>query len=200
MPYHPVAFRVSAVPRRERIHVAIRLLLLVGLGAIGWSSIYWLAYLLLPALAALLILQKGADRYLIEDAPAITRGLRWLAAAYGYLWLLTDALPSTSTASPVTLEIDASGTPTPVSSLLRLVRTLPALVLLILVSCLAGILWCIAALSILVSQTLPPAIGEFLTATLRYQFRLIAYHLSLVDRYPAFELANLPPTQASSAA
>jgi hypothetical protein len=200
MAAHPVAFRVSVAPQRERIHVAIRLLLLIGLGAIGCSSIYWLAYLLLPALAALLIQQKGADRYLAEEAPAITRALRWFAAAYGYLWLLTDALPSTATASPVTLEIDAGGAPTAPSALLRLVRSLPALALLILFSCAAGILWFLAALSILVSQRLPPAMGEFLTATLRYQFRLIAYHLSLVDRYPAFDLENLPHSPASSAA
>jgi hypothetical protein len=180
--------------------VAIRLLLLVALGAIGCSSIYWLVYLALPALTALLILQQGADRYLSEDAPAITRALRWIAAAYGYLWLLTDSPPSTATASPVTLEIEAGGSPTAASALLRLVRSLPALALLILCSVVAGMIWFLAALSILVSQRLPPVMGEFLTATLRYQFRLIAYHLSLVDRYPAFDLASQPRASASSAA
>lgn len=180
--------------------MAFRLLLLLALGSIGCSSVYWLAYLLLPALAALLIQQKGAERYVVEDAPAITRALRWLAAAYGYLWLLTDELPSTSSASPVTLEIDASGSPTATSALLRLVQSLPALLLLILFSSIAGFLWIFAALSVLVSQRVPPALGEFLTATLRYQFRLIAYHLSLVERYPAFDLASLSQSSASSAA
>lgn len=180
--------------------MAIRLLLLMALGAIGCSSIYWLAYLTLPALAALLILQRGADRYVFEDGAAIARGLRWLAAAYSYLWLLTDELPTTSTTSPVTLEIVAGGSPTAGSALLRLVRSLPALALLILLSLIAGLLWFFAALSILVSQRVPPALAEFLTAALRYQFRLIAYHLSLVDRYPAFEIESLPHTPASSAA
>jgi hypothetical protein len=180
--------------------VAIRLLLLVALGAIGCPSIYWLAYLALPALAALLILQKGAERYLVEDAPRITRALRWLAAAYAYLWLLTDTLPSTSTDLPVVLEIDSGGSPTAASALLRLVRSLPAWVLLLLFSFVAGMLWFFAAVSVLVSQRIPPALGEFLAATLRYQFRLLAYHVSLVDRYPVFELANLPHPSAPSAA
>ena len=180
--------------------MGIRLLLLLALGAIGCSSIYWLAYFLLPALAALLILQDGSERYVNEAAPAITRALRWLAAAYAYLWLLTDELPSMSRASPVSLEIEAGGSPTPASALLRLVRSLPAMVLLILCSVVSGFLWFIAALSILLSERVPAALGEFLTATLRYQFRLVAYHLSLVDRYPAFDLASLPPTPASSAA
>ena len=57
--------------------MGIRLLLLLALGAIGCSSIYWLAYFLLPALAALLILQDGSERYVNEAAPAITRALRW---------------------------------------------------------------------------------------------------------------------------
>ena len=180
--------------------MAIRLLLLLVLGAIGCSSIYWLAYFLLPTLAALLILQSGGERYVSDDAPAITRTLRWVAAGYGYLWLLTDELPSTSKASPITLEIDAGGSPTPASALWRLVRSLPALVLLILCSFVSSFVWLLAALSILVSQRVPAALGEFLSATLRYQFRLIAYHLSLVDRYPAFDLASLPHTPASSAA
>jgi hypothetical protein len=176
------------------------LLLLLALGAIGCSSLYWFAYFLLPALAALLIQQGGGERYVSEDAPAITRVLRWLAAAYAYLWLLTDEVPTTSHAAPVTLEIDTGGSPSPASALLRLFRSIPALLVLILCSLISSLLWIFAALSILVSQRVPPALSDFLTATLRYQFRLIAYHLSLVERYPSFDLAPLPRTPASSAA
>jgi hypothetical protein len=40
---------------------------------------------------------------------------------------------------------------------------------------------------VLASERVPPALSDFIEATLRYQFRLFAYHLSLVDRYPSFE-------------
>src|SRR6185295_10310825 len=152
---------------------------------IGCSSVYWIAYLALPALAASFILQRGSGQYLSEVAPVVVRVLRWLAAAYAYLWLLTDEPPGVAGASPALLEIETGGAPTAASALARLVRSLPALLLMILLSFAAGLLWIVAALFILVSEQVPTGLSDFLTAALRYQFRLIAYHLSLVDRYPS---------------
>jgi hypothetical protein len=40
---------------------------------------------------------------------------------------------------------------------------------------------------ILVRRRLPAVVFEFFHMKLRGQFRLIAYHLSLVDVYPSFE-------------
>ena len=75
--------------------------------------------------------------------------------------------------------------PTPTSALLRLVFSLPALVLLALLSAAAGILWVVGAVLILIRKQLPGAIADILTFTLRFQFQLVAYHLSLVERYPS---------------
>jgi CBS domain-containing protein len=55
---HSVGFQVERPPRMARIHVIIRLALLLAIGAIGCSSFYWLLYLTIPAIAALLIAQK----------------------------------------------------------------------------------------------------------------------------------------------
>ncbi len=68
---HPVHFRVVFPEQMNRIHVIIRLVLLAAIGAAGCSSLYWLLFLGLPALAALFIVQKGAPRYLEEDAPRV---------------------------------------------------------------------------------------------------------------------------------
>jgi hypothetical protein len=189
---HPVEFTVSPPAEQERVHVAIRLVLLLALGAIGCSSLYWLLYLLLPALAALLIAGHGAARYLADDAPGAVRALRWLASAYAYLWLLSDA-PPLAESSP--LELEPGGAPTAGSALARLVYSLPALVVLAILSFVAGFAWIIGALAILVRRRQPRAIAAFLALTLRYQFRLIAYHLSLVDRYPS--LADTPAAHAT---
>jgi hypothetical protein len=183
---HPVRFRVDRPREMERIHVLIRVVLLLALGAVGWSSLYWLLYLALPAVAALLISQKGFERYFAEDAPRIVRVLRWLAAAYAYLWLLTDTFP-TSEGSSVELEVETGGTPTAGSALLRLLSSVPALLLLAVLSLAAGFLWLIGALALLAQNRVPTAIADFLELTLRYQFRFIAYHLSLVERYPSLE-------------
>lgn len=186
---HPVQLRVEPAPRLMRIHVVIRLVLLAALGTLGCSSLYWLLYLAIPAGVALALSQTGSERYLAQSAPRIARVLGWLAGAYAYLWLLTDELPSTAPdperPSPVALAIDFGGTPTIGAALLRLVYSLPALVVLAILSFAATILWVVAAIWILVAERAPAGLADFFALTLRYQFRLIAYHLSLVDRYPS---------------
>jgi hypothetical protein len=187
MAMHPVHLRIEPSANMARVHVVIRLALLLALGALGLSSLYWLLYLVLPAIAALVLSQRGAQRYLSEDGPPIVRVLRWLAGAYAYLWLLTDAFPTSEAGGAVDLEVDVGGSPTPSSALLRLLNSLPALLILVLLSLAAGIIWLIGAIVILIRKRMPAALANFLALTLRYQFRLAAFHLSLVDRYPSFE-------------
>ena len=184
---HPVHLLVQRTPSFARVHVVIRLALLLAIGSIGCSSVYWLLYLALPALVAILVMQKGGARYVSDAAPRVVHVLRWLAGAYAYLWLLTDALPTTDAVGPVELVVQVSGTPTAASALSRLLYSLPALILAAVLSVAAAVLWLVGAIVVLVKQKMPAAIGDFLTLTLRYQARLIAYHLSLVERYPSLE-------------
>jgi hypothetical protein len=180
----PVQFRVESSPM-SRAQVAVRVVLLVALATIGCSSLYWLIYLALPAIAALLISRDGAEGYLAKDAPRVVRVLRWAAAAYAYLWLLTDDVPSPDGAGPVELTVDVGGRPTASSAVGRLVTSLPALLLLAALSMIAAVLWVTGALAILVTGRVPTAIAEFVAMKIGYQFRLVAYHLSLVDAYPS---------------
>ena len=192
MTRHPVQLHIDRPTQTRRIEVVIRLVLLVALGTIGCSSIYWLLYLALPALAAVVITQKGGERFLAEEGPRVVRVLRWFASAYGYLWLLSDVLP-TADGSPVDLQIEVGGRPTATSALLRLIYSLPVLILVVVLSLAGGFLWLIGAAYALVKQRMPGAIADFLALTLRVQFRLLAYHLSLVERYPSLEDAGLLP-------
>jgi len=184
----------------QRIHVIIRLAFLVALGAVGCSSLYWILYLALPATAALLISQNGPQRYLAQNAPSFVRVLRWAAGAYAYLWLLTDRLPTSEADQPVELEVELGGAPSAGSALLRLLSSLPALVLLAILSFAAAVLWVIGAATILVMGRMPSAIADFIAMKLRYQFRLIAYHFSLVDTYPSLEDLPMPHVPHSGAA
>ena len=181
---HPVQLLVEHPLRTRRIHVATRLLLLVAGGALGCSAIYGALYLALPAIAAAVIAGKGGERCLREDSPHVLRILRWLASAYAYMWMLTDVLP-TAEAGPIDLRIAPSGVPTAGSALLRVLTSIPALVLLALLSAAAALAWVMGAVCILISERMPAAIADFLALTLRVQFRLVAYHLSLVERYPS---------------
>ena len=187
MTTHPVHFFVEPAGQMQRVHVVIRFVLLIALGTIGISSLYWFLYLALPALAALLISQHGAARYLEEYAPRTVRVLRWLAAAYAYLWLLTDQLPGSETERSVELQVEAGGAPTTGSALLRILYSIPAAIFLAVLSFIGVLLWIVGAVWVLFAQRVPAAIADYLAMTLRYQFRLVAYHLSLVDRYPSLE-------------
>ena len=190
---HPVQFSVRPRGAVARVQVVIRLVLLAAISVVGCASIYWILYLGLPAVVAALVVSKGQGWYLMEGAPRLVRGLRWLAAAYAYLWLLTDELPSSANAGAARLNIVVDGTPTAGSSLLRLVYSLPALLLAAVLSVAAALVWLLAAVAILISERMPVALGDFLTLTLRYQARLMAYHLSLVNRYPSLaEPAAMP--------
>jgi hypothetical protein len=144
---------------------------------------------------AIVVMNKGGGRYLREDAPRVVPVLRWLAGAYAYLWLLTDATPTAEAGGPVDLTVDVGveGNLTPATALLRLIYSLPALVLVAVLTVAAGLLWLVGAAFILVRERMPAAIAEFLALTLAVQLRLCAYHLSLTDRYPSLEAAGLAP-------
>jgi hypothetical protein len=62
----------------------------------------------------------------------------------------------------------------------------------------SGLAWLVGAAVILVSGRIPAAVADLLATMLRYQLRLLAYHLSLVDRYPSLEDAaltdDIPPS------
>jgi hypothetical protein len=182
----PVQLQIGQALTRARFHVLVRLILLIVLGSVGCSSLYWLLYLAIPALVAVAVSGRGGERYLAEDAPRLARALGWLASAYAYLWLLTDEAPGASGERAVQLHLELGPPPTARSALLRLVTSLPALILLALLSLLSAVLWVFGAIVILASERAPTSVLGFIERMLRYQFRLAAYHLSLVDRYPTF--------------
>jgi hypothetical protein len=198
MSSHPVQFHVER-SRMQRMQVVVRLAILAALGAVGCSSVYWLIYLALPAVAAVLVSRDGAERYLRDDAPPAARVLVWMAGAYAYLWLLTDALPGSDASDPVELAVEVGGKPTAGSALLRLITSLPALLLLAVLSMAAVPLWIVGAIAVLATERMPAALADFIAMKLRYQFRLVAYHLSLVDAYPLLVDAPLPHAPSGAA-
>lgn len=194
---HPVQLVAESVTRIPRVHVVIRLVLLLALTTLGVSSIYWCLYLALPAIVALVLTKKGGAGYLAEDAPRVARALRWIANAYAYLWFLSNELP-TGDANPIHIQIEPGGAPTVTSALLRLVYSVPALLLVAVLSLAAALVWIVAAVVALVTERVPSALADFLALTLRVQLRFAAYHLSLVDRYPSLEGSATAPFRSTA--
>ncbi len=159
-------------------------MILLVLMAMSASWVSWLFWLGLPVFATLFVLQKGGDAYLRDEGAAIGRILHWLASAYAYLGLLTDELPTRKPSPAVRFELVTDLAPTARLALLRIITSIPALLLLVLLWILASILWIVGAVVVLVRERAPAAVQDFLELTVRFQLRVIAYHLSLVDTYP----------------
>lgn len=196
---YPVTFEVTQPPKFERPQVFIRIVAYILL-----SLIMSLAYWGLPIVAAIWASQKGSQRYLEEDGPKVTGWLRWMTALSAYVYMLTDRFPSEEDTS-VTYEVQPTGSPSVGSALLRLITSIPSLIVFSILNWVAGIIWVIAAIMILIQETYPQGLYDFQCGVVRWQARLVAYHSSLVGEYPpfAFDMGSqsaAPPTPSAPAA
>jgi hypothetical protein len=189
MPY-PVTFDVEQPGRFDRGQVVLRLLILIILailgGALGW--IYGLVYLAIPVLAAILISQRGSERYIADAPDNMVRWLRVITGFYAYISLLTDSFPDDAPGGPVRFDVQAHGTPSLGDALLRIILAIPHAVVLWFLGIVAAILAIIAAVMILVQESYPASIYGFLRGYVRWQARVLAYMAALTQDYPPFEL------------
>jgi hypothetical protein len=190
MASYGATFDIAPPQKFDRVHVAIRVLIFVVMamlaGVIGW--LYGAAYLAVPVAAAILISQRGAEQYLAGANENMTKWLRYLLAFYAYMGLLTDRLPNEEPKETLHFEVATSGSPTAGSALLRIILAIPSAFVLGLLGIVAAILMLYAAIMILIQETYPQGVYNFLRGVLRWEARLLAYVASLVDEYPPFAL------------
>jgi hypothetical protein len=181
----PVGFDLERPPAFDRAHVLLRVALLVVIGWIGHP--FGLLWIGLPVLAAILVSQKGGQRYLDENGPTVTRVLNWILDITAYVGLLTDRLP-TAGEHPVRFEVERSGTPTTGSTLLRIIYVIPSLIVFAVLMWIGSIVWVIALVYVLVKGSYPAGLWRFLRGLLRWEACVLAYLASLNGRYPPFTL------------
>jgi len=178
----------------SRAHLLLRLLIAIALGglanAVGWPG--GVLYFALPAVVAVLIAQHGAPRFFERDAPVVTRVLSWVMGFHAYMGLLTDHFPLAAADEPVRYEGVPEGTPTVGSAVLRVVMTIPAVIVLWLLSIASCIVWVLAAIAILAVQHYPRSWFDFQCGVLRFAARVFAYHGSLVSTYPPIKVEAGP--------
>ncbi len=191
---YPVTFDVERPSEFRRVHVFLRLALLVVIGWIGHP--FGLLWLGIPVVAAILVSQKGGQRYLDENGPMVTRVLSWILAVVAYLALLTDRLPG-GDEDPVRFEVERSGSPTVGSALLRILYAIPSLIVLALLVFAGAIVWVIAVVLVLVNERNPESLWRFLRGIVRWEACLFVYLASLVDRHPPFRLETGPVSPAA---
>jgi Domain of unknown function (DUF4389) len=184
MPY-PVVFDVDRPPSFKRVHVLLRIAMLIVLGWI--SHPFGLLWLGIPVVVAILVSQKDGRRYLDENGPTVTRVLGWFVGALAYLALLTDRFPGGG-GEKVRFEVQRTSSPTVGSALLRIVYAIPSLIALAIISLVGVFTWVIAVVFVLVHERYPEGIWRFQYGIVRWAACLFAYLASLVDRYPPWTL------------
>jgi hypothetical protein len=190
----PVSVELERPPRFQRAHVFLRIGLLV---VIGWLGHPWgLLWLGLPLVAAILISQKGGQRYLEENGPTATRALHWVVDLLAYVALLTDELPRQAE-HPVRFQVERSGAPTVGSALLRFVYAIPSLIALAILTLVGAVVWLIAVVLVLVGENYPEGLWRFQLGLVRWDARLLAYLASLVEPYPPFALETSSVARAA---
>jgi hypothetical protein len=180
-----IEFDVERPPAFRRARVFLRIVLLV---IIGWIAhpigLLWLG---IPVVAAILVAQKGGQRYLDEEGPAVTGVLNWILDLVAYLALLTDRLPGEGGHS-VRFQVERLGSPTMGSALLRILYAIPSLIALAILAFFGAIVWVFAVVLVLLSESYPESVWRFLRGIVCREAWLFAYLASLVERYPPFTL------------
>jgi hypothetical protein len=192
-----VTVDVERPPVFQRAHVFLRVVLLIVIGWIGHpAGLLWLG---LPVVAAILISQKGGERYIDENGPAVTRVLNWIIDLVAYVALLTDELPGQGEHT-ARLGVERSGSPTVGSALMRIVYVIPSLIVLAILTFVGAIVWAIAVILVLVSGNYPESLWRFQLGLVRWTAWVFAYLAALVDGYPPFtlETGHASPAAPSS--
>ncbi len=174
---YPVTFDISKPNRFTRPNVFIRII-----GAIILGIVNWLVIVLLPLYAAFQI-SSQKEKYLENET--VKGWLRGFAGLNAYVYLLTDEFDGTKDPS-FRYEITPGGTPTLGGALLRYIMGIPHLLILGALGSVAGIIWIIGSVMILISEDYAAGLFDFNRGAVRWIARYAAYHASLVQEYPPF--------------
>ncbi len=189
---YPVTFDVVRPAKMARVHVVLRVLIVVVASSVtGNFGGLGLVYLFFPVVAAVLVSQKDGARYLAEDGERVTRWVAFVVGVLAYIAMLTDELPGGGR-TPVRVEIQRSGTPTAGSALLRLLYAIPSALVLAVIGIASWVVWIIAAISVLISESYPEGLWRFQRGVVRWEARLLGYIASLVEPYPPFSFDTGP--------
>jgi len=186
---YPVRLSVERPERFDRSQVFLRLLILIAISIVAaFAWLLTLAYLALPIAAAAFISRDGADKFRTATAPRLRRWLHWVVAFDSYFTFLSDRMPTEKPEETATFEVTLGGQPTTGSALMRLLTSIPSAFVLALLSIAATITAFVAGVFILLREDYPDALYRFHLGVVRWGARLLAYHSSLVDAYPPFDL------------
>jgi hypothetical protein len=179
MTSYPATFDISRPEKFNRVQVFIRILGYFILGIVNWLLI-----VLLPIYAAFQI-SSQKEKYLQNET--VKGWLRSYVGLYSYVMVLTDKFDGVSEPS-FHFDVSPQGSPSVGSALLRWIFGIPHLLILSALISVGGVIWLIASVMILFTETYPEGLSDFNRGIVRWVARYAAYHASLVEEYPPFAL------------
>ena len=188
---YPAVFDIQPPKQFDKAQVILRIAIVLVLSFLQIGNIvFGGAYLVLPILAAVMISQKGAQKYLEAAQTGPVKWLRYIMMFYAYMALATDKLQTQDPEQIVQLNVTPGGSPSVGQALLRIILAIPHAIVLALFGIAFVLIWLVAAASILVNGTQPSWTEDFIRGYLRWNARLLAYMASLVDEYPPFSFSD----------
>ena len=180
----------------DRGQTAIRVLLILVLywllnGIVGFV---WLG---LPIFAAILISQKGAQKYLEEADKGPVTWIKLVLGFWTYAALLSDKLPLESTVE-VDFKVQPGGSPSVGQALLRIILSIPHWFVLGILGFIGAFVWVGIVITVLSSGTYPEWGYNYMRAYFRWEARVLAYLASLVDEYPPFSFEDISSAMPAS--
>ncbi|MEX1253023.1 MAG: DUF4389 domain-containing protein [Dehalococcoidia bacterium] len=201
---YPATFDIQPPQQFDKMQILLRVVILIALSIFQVTSfVFGGAYLAFPIIAAVMISQKGPEKYLAEAEQGPTRWLRFLLMFYSYMALATDKLSTEKPEDVVQFNVRPTGKPSVGQALLRIILAIPHAIVLGIIGIVFFFVWLIAAVSILINGTSPDWAENFIRGYLRWNARVLAYMASLVDEYPPFSFENggagMPASPAAGA-
>ncbi len=210
---YPASFDVQIPKEFDKAQVVLRVLIVAVLGVLQVGNVvlpvgnmvFGLGnfvvggvYIILPIVAAVVISQKGPEKYLEEAQAGPIKWLRYIMMFYAYMSLATDKLQTHDPEDVVSFAVRPGGSPSVGQALLRIILAIPHAIALALIGIAFFVVWVIAAISILANGTYPDWAADFIRGYLRWNARLLAYLASLVDEYPPFSFSNGPAMEPAA--
>ncbi len=187
---YPAVFDVQRPTQQfDRGQTAVRVLLILVLYFL-LNSVVGIAWWALPVFGAILISQKGAQRYLEEAEKGPVTWIRLVLGFWTYASLLSDRLPLENPAEVVDFKVQTGGSPSVGQALLRIILAIPHGFVLAILGFIASFVWLGTVITILMNGTYPEWGYNFMRGYLRWYARVLAYLASLVDEYPPFSFGN----------
>lgn len=188
---YPVSYNIAQPEKFQRIQIALRFIIVLLFWLIGpLAYIFSVVYLLIPFISAILISQKGSERFLLESNSNITKWLSYFIGFQTYLVLLTDKMPIEAPSTIFQLKVQPSGKPTIGDPLFRIILTLPHFIVLGIVGIPFIVFYPLASIFVLATETYPEFLFSYFRGYIRWTTRVYFYLAAVVEEYPPFSFGD----------